>query len=87
MIENNNNYLGNISTIVKYISMMIAGYLISFLAGKGLNLPIDAQMLSEIIGTIIFFILAHIDAKNPNNFKILGNQTEEPVIGDEDNGA
>lgn len=87
MIENNNNYIGNISTIVKYISMMMAGSLITFLAGKGLNLPIDAQMLSEIIVTIIFFILAHIDATHPNTFKILGNQTEEPVIGDEDNGA
>ncbi len=71
---NDSNYTGNISTIVKYVSMMIAGYTISLLASKGLNLPIDETMLSQIIGAIIGLILAHIDATHPNNFKILGNE-------------
>lgn len=71
---NDSNYTGNISTIVKYVSMMIGGYTISLLASKGLNLPIDETMLSQFIGAIIGLILAHIDATHPNNFKILGNE-------------
>lgn len=74
---NDNNYTGNISTIVKYISMLLAGYLISALAAKGLNLNIPQSMLSELIGSIIFLILAHIDATHPNTLKILGNHTNQ----------
>ena len=92
------NIIGNISTIVKYVSMLIAGYLISLLASKGLNLNISETMLSELIGSIIFLTLAHIDATHPNTFQILGNQkprtyeeaykkepkNPEPNDGDED---
>lgn len=60
------NYIGNLSTIVKYVSMLIAGWFIGLLANYGLNLGIDAELLSEVIGAIIFLILAHIDATHPN---------------------
>lgn len=72
-MENDNNLVGNMSTVVKYISMLIAGYLISLLASQGLNLNISETMLSEVITSIIFLILAHIDATHPNTFKTLGN--------------
>ena len=68
-----NNYIGNISTIIKFISMSIAGYVIGYATSIGLDLPIDAATLSQVIGTIIFFILAYIDAKHPNTFSFLGN--------------
>ena len=71
-----NNYVGNISTIVKFISMTLAGYLIGVAASKGLNLPIDAAALSQLIGTILFFLIAYIDAKYPNTFGWLGNSNE-----------
>lgn len=89
------NEIGNISTIVKFISMTIAGYLLGALAAKGLNLPIDATTLSQLIGTILFFIIAYIDAKFPNTFEFLGNNktvdmntilgypTEETVLNEE----
>lgn len=67
------NYIGNISTIVKFISMTVAGYLIGLAAANGLNLPIDAAALSQLIGTVLFFIIAYIDAKYPNTFDWLGN--------------
>ena len=67
------NYVGNISTIIKFISMTIAGYLIGVAASKGLNLPIDAATLSQLISTILFFIIAYIDAKYPNSFDFMGN--------------
>lgn len=67
------NYIGNLSTIVKFISMTLAGYLIGVAASQGLNLPIDTAALSQLISTIIFFIIAYIDAKYPNSFDWLGN--------------
>lgn len=67
------NYIGNLSTIVKFISMTLAGYLIGVAASKGLNLPIDTAALSQFISTIIFFIIAYVDAKYPNSFDWLGN--------------
>ena len=75
--------------------MTIAGYLIGAAASKGLNLPIDAATLSQIISTVFFFIIAYIDAKYPNTFEILGNSnlvdmgtilgypSEEVVLNDE----
>lgn len=67
------NYTGNISTIVKIVSMMIAGNVIGALAAQGLNLNVDAKVLSEVIGAFIFLGIGYIDAKFPNTFKILGN--------------
>ena len=71
-----NNNIGNLSTIIKFISMTLAGYLIGVAASKGLNLPIDTAALSQLISTIIFFILAYIDARYPNTFSFLGNAEE-----------
>ena len=79
------NEIGNISTIIKFVSMTIAGYLIGALATKGLNLPISEEALAEIVSTLIFFGLAYIDAKYPNTFAWLDNAPiEEPVESEED---
>lgn len=84
-----NNYTGNISTIVKWISMLIAGQVIGALAAQGLNLNVDATTLSEVIGAFIFLCIGYIDAKYPNTLKFLGNakppvatEDEEYVTGD-----
>lgn len=75
--------------------MTIAGYLIGVAASQGLDLPIDAATLSQLLSTIIFFIIAYIDAKYPNTFDWLGNSnlvdmgtvlgypSEEVVLNDE----
>ena len=67
------NYIGNISTIVKTILMMVAGWFLGYAASHGLNLPIDATQLTEILFVIICFIAAYIDAKFPHSFDFLGN--------------
>lgn len=67
-MEKNTNYIGNLSTVVKYLSMCLAGVIIGTLANHGLHLPVDEQGFSEVIGAIIFLILAHIDATHPNTF-------------------
>jgi putative effector of murein hydrolase LrgA (UPF0299 family) len=73
--------IGNISTIVKYISMLIACWFIGLLINHGINLPISTEGLSEVIGAIIFLILAHIDATNPNS---IWNQKSSDDIEDEE---
>lgn len=73
------NFIGNASTIIKTLCMMIAGYTIGFAVSIGLDLPIDAAQLSEILFTIICFIGAYIDAKYPNTFKFLGNENPNPT--------
>ena len=89
------NLIGNISTIVKTILMMVAGWAIGYAAAHGLNLPIDAAQLTEILFVIICFVAAYIDAKFPNSFDFLGNGNivdmgtvfgypkEETVLNDE----
>lgn len=66
-MSNNNNLTGNISTIIKYILITFSGYIISASAAHGINLPITETQLTELLGIILFFIIAHIDAKYPNN--------------------
>lgn len=69
--------IGNITTIIKTISMIIAGWAIGTAAAHNLDLGIDAATLSQVIAAIIFFILAYFDAKYPNNLKIFKNNTPE----------
>ena len=83
------NEIGNISTVIKFVSMTIAGYLIGALAAQGLDLPFDAEVLSQLISTLLFFCLAYIDAKYPNTFSFLDNapsfevETEEDLINED----
>ena len=73
---NENNTIGNTTTIIKMISMTLAGYIIATLTAHNLNLNIDASMLAELIGAIIFLALGYLDAKYPNTFKFLNNNVE-----------
>jgi uncharacterized membrane protein YeaQ/YmgE (transglycosylase-associated protein family) len=84
------NKIGNISTIIKIISMTIAGWIISTLAAQGYNLGVDAVTLASVIGAIIGLALAYIDAKYPNTLSFFDNvpipvevDAEEPVLNDE----
>ena len=94
-ILSDNNYVGNISTIVKAVSMMVAGWFIGYVAAQGFDFGVDAVTLSQVISAFIFLILAYIDAKFPNTFAFLGNAnlvdmgtilgypSEEVVLNDE----
>lgn len=73
MVIQMDNLIGNGSTVIKIISMAIAGWFIGILVSNGLDLGIDAAQLSEVIFFIIGLILAYIDAKYPNTFGFLGN--------------
>jgi len=86
----NEELIGNLSTVVKAISMLIAGQFLGLLAAQGFDFGVDAATLSQVIGAFIFLLLAYVDAKYPNCFKFLGNagedfdlETEEIVLNDE----
>lgn len=79
------NLTGNISTLIKMVSMTLAGYLVAYLATKGCQ--IDEKIVTELISTLLFFALSLIDSKYPNTFAFLGNapeplETEEDLIND-----
>lgn len=82
------NLKGNITTIIKIVSMTVAGYLVAFLATKGCQ--IDEKVAAQLISTLLFFALSIIDGKYPNTFGFLDNamvehkiETEEDLINDE----
>ena len=81
------NIKGNLTTILKYISMIIAGWTIGVTVSNGLKLPITESQLSEIIFVIILAFIGYLDSKYPNTFSFLENTPSEQIIRDEDNGA
>ena len=74
-----NNFIGNTSTIIKWLSMMLAGAVIGTLAAHGLNLNVDQTTLSEVIAAFLFLVLGYIDARFPNTFGFLNNN--KPQVG------
>ena len=72
------NLKGNLSTIIKFVSMYIAGWFIGLCISYGLNFPVDTQTLSCVIAGLIWLGIGYIDAKYPNTMKWLGNQIRTP---------
>lgn len=84
----NNEFLGNFTSIVKTILLAFAGYCLGSLVSIGLNLPITAEQLSEILFMLLCLIWSYLDMKYPNAFKHFKNnvnvvETEEDLINDE----
>ena len=85
-----NSYIGNLSSLVKTISMLIAGAVIGVLLNFGLKLPIDTATLSGVIFSLLWLGLSYIDMRYPNT--IFPKKTETPTepevedldVGEED---
>ena len=75
--------IGNTTTIGKFILITFAGWIISLAAAKGLNLPVDAATLAQIIGFILGLAYSYLDAKYPNTFSWLGNAMNKTIPDDE----
>lgn len=78
-----NNYIGNVSTVIKVIGMMFAGWILSIFAAQGLDLGVDASALGEAIGVILGLGFGYIDAKYPNTFGFLDNKNDTQPIDEE----
>lgn len=70
----NNELLGNITTIIKFIVMTIAPYL-------ALTADMQNQLIAILVA-VIGFILAYFDAKHPNT--ILDNTTNNVEYDNDD---
>ena len=70
----NNEILGNITTIIKFIVMTIAPYL-------ALTADMQNQLIAILVA-IIGFVLAYLDAKHPNT--ILDNTTNNVEYDNDD---
>lgn len=79
----NTNYIGNTTTIGKFILISFAGWIIGVATAHNLNLGVDAATLAQVIGIIIGFIYSYIDAKYPNTFKWLDNAMNKPIETEE----
>ena len=75
----NNNYIGNTTTIGKFILISFAGWIIGLATAKGFNLGIDAQTLAEVIGIIFGFCYSYLDAKYPNTLRWFDNAINQPI--------
>ena len=87
--EKETNFIGNGSTFVKYICFLIAGRILMISIAHGVDLPIDQYSLAELLGYILGFIGATIDAKYHNNinwnyFKEIFNRFNKPQYLEED---
>lgn len=65
--ERETNFIGNGSTFVKYICFLSSGRILMMAIAHGIDLPIDQYTLAELLGYILGFIGATIDAKYHNN--------------------
>lgn len=80
-----NNILGNSTTIINSIILMIVGIIFGKYGATLLKLGIDQTLLTEIITFIIFTIFAYINAKYHNTLFPTKQTitTEEQVLNDE----
>ena len=61
-----NEIIGNTTSIMKTIGLIIAGYLISLLTSHGLNLNGQETQITEATGVIIGSLLSYLDMKYTN---------------------
>ena len=80
-MANENNIIGNTTTIINYIATMLAGYTVSALIAHGINLPVDVTGLANIFGIILGLIFGYINSLYPNTFKFLNNHVK-PVTNE-----
>ena len=65
----NEEFIGNLTSTVKTILLAFAGYFIGYCVSIGLNLPITAEQLSEILFMVLCLVWSYFDMKYPNAFK------------------
>lgn len=70
--------IGNVTTAVNTIALMIAGAIFGILGALGLHLPFDKYSLSAVIGLIIMTGFSYLNAKYKNTY--FDNDTDTLTI-------
>lgn len=66
--KNKKIIIGNATTVINTISLMIAGIIFGILSAFGLKLPLDQYSLAGVIGLIIASVFSYFNAKYHNTF-------------------
>ena len=67
--------IGNVTTAVNTIALMIAGAIFGILSAFGLKLPLDQYSLSAVIGLIIMTGFSYLNARYHNTYFDEDNDT------------
>ena len=60
--------IGNSTTVINSVILIISGYIFGALAAHFGNLPFTEAQLAEVLGVIVFGAFSYINAKNHNDF-------------------
>ena len=60
--------IGNSTTVINSVILIISGYIFGALAAHFGNLPFTEAQLAEGLGVIVFGAFSYINAKNHNDF-------------------
>ena len=63
------NYIGNGTTVGKFLLIMIAGRVILMAAAYGINLPISDVELAGYLGILLGFLYSVLDSYFKNNYQ------------------
>ena len=66
--QNNFLNIGNITTILNSIFLIILGYIVPYLISLGFNIPWDISVMASFLTAIVLGIFSYFNASRHNNF-------------------
>ena len=73
--QNNFLNIGNITTILNSIFLIILGYIVPYLVSLGFNIPWDISVMASFLTAIVLGIFSYFNASRHNNFFDEDNDT------------
>ena len=66
--QNNFLNIGNITTILNSIFLILLGYIVPYLISLGFNIPWDISVMASFLTAIVLGIFSYFNASRHNNF-------------------
>jgi hypothetical protein len=66
--QNNFLNIGNITTILNSIFLILLGYIVPYLVSLGFNVPWDISVIASFLTAIVLGIFSYFNASRHNNF-------------------
>ncbi len=76
--------IGNTTTVINSIILIVAGYIFAGLAARFGNLPFTESQLAEVLGIIVFGVFSYINAKHHNTLWDDEEEVADEPIDDEE---